>query len=117
MASIHGIPKPTAQLRIADCVVAHTRQGVNFGSRFLDMFRADAYSDAAIPREWYCKIPQTHNIRGFDRAITWRMKSLNSLYRVATLPMTDTQIDSIENKLLDLGIEGHEEAAQRYTNL
>ena len=81
------------------------------------MFLAHGYSDAAIPREWYCKIPQTHNIRGFDRAIRWRMKSINSLYRVATLPMTDTQIDSIENKLLDLGIEGHEEAAQRYTSL
>jgi hypothetical protein len=26
MASTNGIPKPTAQLRIADCVVAHTNR-------------------------------------------------------------------------------------------
>ena len=31
--------------------------------------------------------------------------------------MTDTQIDSTENKLLNLGIEGDEEAAQRYADL
>jgi len=45
------------------------------------------------------------------------MKTINYLYTVATLPMTDTQIDSIENKLLNLGIEGDEEAARRYANL
>ena len=31
--------------------------------------------------------------------------------------MTDTQIEIIQDKLLNLGIEGHEEAARRYANL
>ena len=45
------------------------------------------------------------------------MKIINSLYRVATPPMTDTQIGIVENKLLNLGIGGDEEAAQRYASL
>jgi hypothetical protein len=48
------------------------------------------------------------------------MKTIDSLIdfldRVATPRMTDTQIEIIENKLLDLAIEG-EEAARRYADL
>jgi len=48
------------------------------------------------------------------------MKAIDSLIdfldRVATPRMTDTQIEIIENKLLDLEIEG-EEAARRHTDL
>ena len=48
------------------------------------------------------------------------MKTIESLIdfldRVATPRMTDTQIEIIENKLLDLAIEG-EEAARRYADL
>ena len=48
------------------------------------------------------------------------MKTIDSLIdfldRVATPRMTDTQIEIIENKLLDLSIEG-EEAARRHADL
>ena len=48
------------------------------------------------------------------------MKTIDSLIdfldRVATPRMTDTQIEIIENKLLDLAIEG-EEAARRHADL
>ena len=48
------------------------------------------------------------------------MKTIDSLIdfcdRVATRRMTDTQIEIIENKLLDLAIEG-EEAARRHADL
>jgi len=48
------------------------------------------------------------------------MKTIDSLIdfldRVATPRMTDTQIEIIEDKLLDLSIEG-EEAARRYGDL
>jgi hypothetical protein len=41
---------------------------------------------------------------------------INFLDRVATPRITDTQIEIIENKLLDLSIEG-EEAARRHVDL
>ena len=48
------------------------------------------------------------------------MKTIDSLIdffdRLATPRMTDTQIEIIENKLLDLAIEG-QEAARRYSDL
>jgi len=53
----------------------------------------------------------------FDRAIKLHMKTVNSLCRIATPPMTAAQIGIIQDKLLNLGIEGDEEAAQQYADL
>jgi hypothetical protein len=45
------------------------------------------------------------------------MKGNNSLYGVATLPMTDMNIENIENKLLNLAIGGDNEATRQYADL
>ena len=49
------------------------------------------------------------------------MKTIDSVIdffdRLATPRMTDTQIEIIENKLLNLAIDGDKEAARRYTDL
>jgi len=49
------------------------------------------------------------------------MKTIDSLIdffdRLATLRMTDAQIEIIEKKLLDLANEGDREAARHYTDL
>ena len=45
------------------------------------------------------------------------MKRINFLYEVAAPPMTDTQIEIIENKLLDLAIGGDKEAPWQYADL
>ena len=49
------------------------------------------------------------------------MKTIDSLIdffdRLATPRMTDTQIEIIENKLLNLAIDGDREAARHYTDL
>ena len=49
------------------------------------------------------------------------MKTIDSLMdffdRLATPRMTDTQIEIIEKKLLNLAIEGDREAARHYTDL
>jgi hypothetical protein len=49
------------------------------------------------------------------------MKTIDSLIdffdRIATPRMTDTQIEIIENKLLNLAIDGDKEAARHYTDL
>ena len=42
---------------------------------------------------------------------------IDSLYRVATAPMTDRQLEIIENKLLNLANDDDREAARRYTDL
>jgi len=45
------------------------------------------------------------------------MKRISYLDGVATRPTSDAQIEIIENKLLDLAIEGDEGAAGQYTDL
>ena len=45
------------------------------------------------------------------------METIDSLYGAATSLMTDTQSEFIENKLLDLAIDGDTEATQRYADL
>jgi hypothetical protein len=49
------------------------------------------------------------------------MKTIDSLIdffdRLATPRMTDAQIEIIENKLLNLAIDGDKEAARHYTDL
>jgi hypothetical protein len=49
------------------------------------------------------------------------MKAIDSLIdffdRLATPRMTDTEIEIIENKLLNLAIDGDKEAARHYTDL
>ena len=45
------------------------------------------------------------------------MKRISYLDGVATGPTGDTEIEIIENKLLDLAIEGDEGAASQYTDL
>jgi hypothetical protein len=49
------------------------------------------------------------------------MKTIDSLIgffdRLSTPRMTDTQIEIIENKLLNLAIDGDREAARHYTDL
>ena len=45
------------------------------------------------------------------------MQRINYLEGVATPAMSDTEIEIIENKLLDLAIEGDREAAQEYYDL
>jgi len=45
------------------------------------------------------------------------MKRISYLDGVAARPTTDAQIEMIENKLLDLAIEGDEGAAGQYTDL
>jgi hypothetical protein len=45
------------------------------------------------------------------------METIDSLYGAATSPMTDTQTEFIENKLVDLAIDGDREATQQYADL
>ena len=45
------------------------------------------------------------------------METIDSLYGAATWPMTDTQTEFIENKLVDLAIDGDREATQQYAVL
>src|SRR5262249_84601 len=49
------------------------------------------------------------------------MKTIDSLInffdRLTTPRMTDTQIEIVENELLNLAIEGDREASRHYTNL
>jgi hypothetical protein len=45
------------------------------------------------------------------------MDAIDSLHGVATSPMTDTQSETIETKLLNLAIDGDGEAAQQYADL
>ena len=45
------------------------------------------------------------------------METIDSSYGTATSPMTDTQTEFIENKLLDLAIDGDTDAAQQYADL
>jgi hypothetical protein len=49
------------------------------------------------------------------------MKAIDSLIdffdRLTTPQMTDTQIEIVENKLLNLATEGDREASRHYTNL
>ena len=45
------------------------------------------------------------------------MDTLESLFGVGTSPMTDTQIENIENKLLNLAIDRDRDAAQQFANL
>jgi hypothetical protein len=45
------------------------------------------------------------------------METIDSLYGAATWPMTDTQTEFIENKLVDLAIDGDREATQQYADL
>ena len=45
------------------------------------------------------------------------MDAIDSIHGVATSPMTDTQIQTIETKLLNLAIDGDGEAAQQYADL
>ena len=45
------------------------------------------------------------------------MKRISYSNAVATPPITDTEIEIVENKLLDLAIEGDREAAQEYYDL
>src|SRR5215472_6100935 len=42
---------------------------------------------------------------------------IDSLYRVATAPMTDRQLEIIENKLLNLANEDDAEAARQFADL
>jgi hypothetical protein len=42
---------------------------------------------------------------------------IDSLYRVATAPMTDRQLEIIENKLLNLANENDAEAVRQYADL
>jgi hypothetical protein len=45
------------------------------------------------------------------------METIDSSYGAATSPMTDTQTEFIENKLLDFAIDGDTEATQQYADL
>jgi hypothetical protein len=45
------------------------------------------------------------------------METIDSLYGAATSLMTDTQTEFIENKLLDLAIDGDREATSQYADL
>jgi hypothetical protein len=44
------------------------------------------------------------------------METIDSLYGAATSPMTDTQTEFIENRLLDLAIDGDGDAARQYAD-
>ena len=45
------------------------------------------------------------------------MDTIDSLQGVATSPMTDMQIETIETKLLNLAIDGDTEATSQYADL
>ena len=47
------------------------------------------------------------------RTIESRMETMDYLHGAATSPMTDTQIKTIETKLLNLAIDGDGKAAQQ----
>jgi len=51
------------------------------------------------------------------RAIESRTEMIDPLYRIATPPTRDMEIEIIETKLLNLAIDGDEEAARQYANM
>jgi hypothetical protein len=45
------------------------------------------------------------------------METIDSSYRIATPPTRDIELEIIENKLLNLAIDGDTEAIQQYADL
>ena len=67
-------------------------------------------SNFSRTRILWCVYERTDGMKTIDSLI-------DSLYRVATAPMTDRQLEIIENKLLNLANEDDAEAARRFADL
>jgi hypothetical protein len=70
----------------------------------------DPISNFNRTRILWCVFERTDGMKTIDSLI-------DSLYRVATAPVTDRQLEIIENKLLNLAIGDDAEAAGQYADL